>query len=180
MGRLIKVETENDIFPHYQDTPVALLFKYHNMNRDKDKYTQAQLLIGMCMDHRKSLRIPNNFAYILRSAGANFRHKEFMVSYAIGVGKIKHIAIIGHNNCGMTNLISKKDEYVKGLVEIAGWQENNAEEYFLNNEPLFRVSDEMDFVLSEANRLRSHYPKIQVAPLFYKLDDNMLYQIAED
>ena len=35
----------------------------------------------------------------------------------------------------------------------------------------------MDFVLSEAKRLRLRYPKIQVAPLLYRVEDNLLYLI---
>jgi len=37
-----------------------------------------------------------------------------------------------------------------------------------------------DPLLSEAQRLRLRYPKIQVAPLLYKVEDNLLYQVKED
>jgi carbonic anhydrase len=46
------------------------LLEYHNLGRALDVCTKAQLLIGMCMDNRKHLRIPDNFAFIIR-AGKN-------------------------------------------------------------------------------------------------------------
>lgn len=180
MGRLSQVRQEEDLFARYRNTPIALLFQYHNLHKARKKYAQAQMLIGMCMDNRKTLRIPDNFAFILRSGGANLRYSEFKVSYAIAVGKIKSIALIAHNNCGMVNLISKKQEFIEGLVEAAGWDRGGAEEHFRHFAPMFEVGDETDFVLSEAKRLRLRYPNIQVAPLYYNVDDNLLYQIEEE
>jgi carbonic anhydrase len=67
MNRLVPVKTREDIFPNLHDTPIGNLIEYHNLNRDYETYTQAQLLIGMCMDNRKHLHIPDNFAYIIRA-----------------------------------------------------------------------------------------------------------------
>ena len=88
MYRLIPVTSYEDIFPEYSDTPVGQLLEYHNLNRVYETYTQAQLLVGMCMDNRKHLHIPDNFAYIIRAGGANLRYSEFKVSYAIAVGGV--------------------------------------------------------------------------------------------
>jgi len=104
MNQLVDIKKREDIFPEYRHTPIGLLLEYHNLNRPFDTYAQAQLLIGMCMDNRKHLHIPDNFSYIIRSGGANLRYSEFKVSYAIAVGEVQHIALIGHNNCGMVNL----------------------------------------------------------------------------
>jgi carbonic anhydrase len=131
------------------------------------------------MDNRKHLRIPDNFAYIIRTGGANLRYSEFKVSYAIAVGNVKHIALIGHNNFGMVNLISKKESFINGLVENAGWDREWAEQHFLHFAPMFEIGNEIDFLLSEAKRLRLRYPKIMIAPLFYKIEDNKLYLINE-
>lgn len=179
MDRLIQVSTEEDIFPEYRGTPIGHLLEYHNLHRSFDGYSKAQILIGMCMDHRKSLRIPDNFAYILRSGGGNLRYSEFKVSYAIAIGGIKAIALLGHNNCGMVNLFSKKGKFINGLVENAGWDKEFAEEHFKNFAPMYEIGNEIDFVLSEALRLRSRYPKILIAPLFYNIEDNQLYLIKE-
>ena len=132
------------------------------------------------MDSRKSLRIPDNFAFILRAGGANLRYSEFKVSYAIAVGGVRCIALVGHNQCGMVNLIGRKEQFIRGLVETAGWQPQAAEEHFDQFEPMFEIDNEIDFVLSEVKRLRLRYPKILVAPLLYRVEDNRLYLIQEN
>lgn len=180
MNRLIAVNKIEDILPEYIQTPISLLFEYQNLNRKYENYDKAQILIGMCMDNRKHLHIPENFAYIIRAGGANLRHSEFKVSYAISVGQVKHIALIAHNNCGMVNLASRKDDFINGLVEFAGWEKDRAEEHFSNFAPLFEIDNEIDFTLSEAQRLRQRYPKIQIAPLYYLVEDNRLYFIKEE
>jgi len=180
MQRLISVTTPADILPAYRDTPIGLLFEYHNLQRPLDSYQTAQLLVGMCMDNRKHLLIPDNFAYIIRSGGANLRYSEFKVSYAIAVGGVRAIALIGHNQCGMVNLMARRDLFIQGLVENAGWDREWAGEHFMHFAPMFEIGNEVDFVLSEAKRLRLRYPKIQVAPLFYLIEDNLLYLIREN
>lgn len=180
MNRLIPIQSTEDILPEYRQTPIGLLLEYHNLNRPLDIYDKAQLLIGMCMDNRKHLHIPDNFAFIIRAGGANLRYSEFKVSYAIAVGQIRHIALIGHNNCGMVNLISRKDEFIKGLVEIAGWEKEKAQEHFMHFAPMFEIGNETDFILSETKRLRLRYPKIQIVPMIYLVDDNKLYFMKEN
>jgi carbonic anhydrase len=178
MKRLSPVTAEQDILPQYRNTPIGLLLEYHNLDHPYATYTQAQLLIGMCMDNRKHLHIPDNFAYIIRSGGANLRYSEFKVSYAIGAGGAKSIALIAHDQCGMVNLVARKEIFIQGLIENAGWERGQAEEHFMQLAPMFEIGNEVDFVLSETQRLRARYPKIQVAPLLYKVDDNLLYQIG--
>jgi carbonic anhydrase len=179
MNRLVPITSESDIPAHYRDTSVGLLLAYHNLEKPYETYSSAQLLIGMCMDNRKHLHIPDNFAYIIRSGGANLRYSEFKVSYAIAVGGAKAIALIGHTQCGMVNLIARKEQFVRGLVERAGWQPERADEHFHHYAPMFEIGNEVDFILSEVKRLRFRYPKIVVAPLMYRVEDNRLYAIDE-
>ena len=179
MNRLVSVLSKEDIFSELRNTPVGSLLEYHNLGRAHEIYTQAQLLVGMCMDNRKHLHIPDNFAYIIRAGGANLRYSEFKVSYAIAVGGVQSIALIGHNQCGMVNLVARRELFIKGLVENAGWERELAEQHFLNFAPLFEIGNEIDFVVSESKRLRLRYPKTQVAPLLYKVENNLLYQIKE-
>ena len=180
MNRLVPVITREDIFTEIRASPIGLLLEYHNLNREYETYAQAQLLVGMCMDNRKHLHIPDNFSYIIRAGGANLRYSEFKVSYAIAVGGVKSIALIGHNQCGMVNLMARKEIFIQGLVESAGWEKDFAEQHFTQFAPMFEIGNEIDFVLSEAQRLRLRYPKIQVAPLMYKVEDNLLYQVREN
>ncbi len=180
MARLVSVSTKEEIFPEYRGTPIGLLLEYHNMGRKLAPYTSAQLLIGMCMDNRKHLRIPDNFAFIIRSGGANLRHSEFKVSYAIAVGGANAIALIGHNQCGMVNLEARRELFIQGLVENAGWERERAEEHFMLFAPTFEIENEVDFVVSEARRLRAYYPKVKVAPLIYQVEDGQLYLVNEN
>jgi carbonic anhydrase len=179
MDRLIAVQSKKDIPREYLDTPIGLLFEYHNFGRLNDVYSSPQLLIGMCMDNRKHLHIPDNFAFIIRTGGANLRHSEFKVSYAISIGGVRHIVLIGHNQCGMVDLISRKEQFIQGLVKEAGWTRKAAEEHFDHFAPIFEIGNEINFVLSEAKRLKSKYPKIEIAPLMYRVEDNLLYMIEE-
>lgn len=179
MDRLQTVSSVNDIPLEFRNTPISLLFEYHNLRRPHESYAHAQLLVGMCMDNRKHLDIPDNFAFIIRAGGANLRYSEFKVSFAIAVGKVRHIALVGHSQCGMVNLVSRKNQFVQGLVEHAGWQAQAAEEHFNHFAPMFEIGNEIDFILSEVQRLRSRYPKIMIAPLLYRVEDNKLYFINE-
>jgi len=179
MERLIKVLNKDDISLSYRGTPIETLLEYHNLRREFERHGNAELLIGMCMDNRKQLNIPNNFAYILRTGGGNLRYSEFKVSYAIAIGGVKTIALIGHNNCGMVNLMSKKDRFINGLMENAGWDYEHAEAHFTSFAPMFEIENEIKFLLSETKRLREKYPKILIAPLFYLIEDNFLYLVDE-
>lgn len=180
MNRLLPVKTQNDILPGYRGTPVETLFEYHNLKKPFGEYQDSKMLIGMCMDKRKHLNIPENFAFIIRTGGANLRYSEFKVSYAISVGGVRCIALIGHNNCGMVNLISRKEQFVEGLIDHAGWDRDQAEDHFMHFAPMFEIGSETDFILSETKRLRLRYPKVIAAPLFYILEDNQLYFIEEN
>ncbi|MGD9677038.1 MAG: carbonic anhydrase [Vulcanibacillus sp.] len=174
---LIEIRREEDIPKELVATPIADLIKYHNLGFPPKTYASAEILISMCMDNRKELRIPENFAYIIRTGGGNLRYSEFKVSYAIGIGGVKYIALLGHNNCGMVNLVSQKEDFIQGLCENANWDRQRAEEHFMNYAPLFEINNELDFVVSEAARLKILYPGIVIVPLFYKLEDDMLYSI---
>lgn len=179
MKSLLPVTTKADIPKHFQNTPIELLLQYHNLGKPHEAYSNANLLVGMCMDSRKNLLIPDNFAFILRAGGANLRYSEFKVSYAIGVGGIRCLALIGHNQCGMVNLVERKNQFIEGLTENAGWNREEAEEHFYRFAPMFEIGDETAFVLSETKRLRLRYPNITVAPLIYRVEDNLLYLIDE-
>jgi len=179
MKRLIDVSTPNNILPEYRGTPVGRLLEYHNLGRRLDEHTAPQLLIGMCMDHRKHLRLPRNFSYIIRSGGGNLRYSEFKVSFAIAIGNVRAISLVGHTQCGMVNLSARKEPFIQGLIQNAGWERELAEAHFEHFAPMFEIGNEIDFVISEAKRLRLRYSRIQVAPMLYRVEDNRLYLIQE-
>lgn len=180
MKNLISVQSQQDIPERYRHTPIADLLEYHNLNREFETYTQAQLLIGMCMDNRKHLQIPDNFAFVLRAGGANLRYSEFKVSYAIAVGGVRHLVLMGHTQCGMVNLIARKEQFIQGLIDNAGWDRKTAENHFTQFSAQFEIGDEIAFLQTEAKRLRLVYPKIMVCPMLYRVEDNRLYLVKEN
>ncbi len=179
MERLIPIKAKSDILPAYRNTPIETLLNYQNLNAPHAVYEKAELLIGMCMDNRKHLRLPENFAFIIRAGGGNLRYSEFKVSYAVAIGGVTTIALLAHTNCGMVNLMGRREQFIAGLVEKAGWDQEWAEAHFMHFAPMFEIGSEVDFVLSEAKRLRLRYPKILVAPLLYRVEDSQLYQLRE-
>jgi carbonic anhydrase len=174
------VTRDTEILPAYVNTPVGDLLRYHNLNAEQRDYTRAELLVVMCMDSRKKLQIPDNFAFILRSGGANIRRAEFKVSFAVAVGGVGAIAVMGHSDCRMVGLRDRRDEFIRGLVSNGGWSETEAIREFDRYVDEFHIDDAIDFTRSEAERLRARYPRMVVAPLFYTVEDNLLHQIRED
>src|ERR1041385_681847 len=145
MNRILTISSKNDIPPPYSESPIGLLLEYHNLERPFQSYSNADLLIGMCMDNRKHLNIPDNFAFIIRAGGANLRYSEFKVSFAISIGGISAIALIGHDQCGMVDLASKKEAFIRGLVERGGWTAKDAEEHFVEYSALHEIGNEVNF-----------------------------------
>jgi carbonic anhydrase len=175
--KLIEINSISSIPEYLINTPVGDLIKYQNCKSTPKTYEKAELVIVMCMDNRKQLTIPGKFAYILRTAGGRITGNEFKLSFAIGFGDVRYVAIIGHTNCGMVNLTSKKDKFIQGLMENAGWDKETAENHFNSFAPFFEIEDETNFVSTESKRLKEKYPKIEFVPFIYKVEDNKLYLV---
>jgi carbonic anhydrase len=179
MNRLIRIDAESDIPSEFRATPIGALLRYHDLGAARPaRVDKPELLIGMCMDSRVHPRIPDNFAFILRTGGANLAQSEFRVSYAIAVGGVRAIAVIGHTNCGMSGLGARRDVFVNGLVD-AGWARRAAEEHFDRALPAHEIGAEIDFVVKEARRLRALYPRIVAAPMIYRVEDNRIDAVRE-
>ena len=177
---LIKsINEQKDIPKEYINTPIESLIQYHNFAAPFHKYNDAKILIAMCMDNRKQLRIPENFAYIIRTGGANIRYNEFKVSYAVALGRIDYIVLIAHNNCGMVNLASKTNDFIEGLSRLENWDAEKAKEHFFKYAPMFEIENEAEFVVNESMRLAEKYKGVKVVPLYYTLEDNKLNLIVE-
>ncbi len=179
MNSFIEIHSEADIPQRWSKTPIGALLRYHNLDAPLPaRAEKPELLIGMCMDSRKQLRIPENFAFILRTGGANLRLSEFRVSYAIAVGGVRAIALMGHTNCGMSGLVARREIFIKGLVDV-GWERVAAEEHFDTYAPQHEIGPEGVFIRKEANRLRALYPKVDVAPMIYRIEDNSVALLRE-
>jgi len=179
MRAFIEIRKDADIPERWRHTPIGALLRYHNLHAKlPDRAKAPELLIGMCMDSRKHLRIPDNFAFILRTGGANLQLAEFRVSYAIAVGHVRAIAVIGHTHCGMSRLRDRRGEFIDGLVH-AGWTRAQAAEHFDRLAPSHEIGVPQDFIVAEARRLRALYPKIEVAPLMYRIKNNTIVVLRE-
>lgn len=178
--RQVPVESLGDILPAYRGTPIESLLRYHNLGEPLPASTgHAHLLVAMCMDHRKELIIPNEFAYILRSAGGSLRDSEFEVAYAVAVGGVDTIALLAHTDCGMSVVMSKRDAFIAGLVSRAGWTPTSAAEHFDDYARHHHIGDAVEFVVTEAARIRALFPAVRVAPLVYRVDSDLLVQVEE-
>ena len=58
------------------------------------------------------------------------RDNEFRISYAIGVGGVRTIVLIAHTDCGMARLAQRREQFIHGLTEAAGWDEGQAVRHF--------------------------------------------------
>lgn len=179
MERLLNISDSVQIPEKYKNTPIFSLLEYHNLGLKHGVFTDPQMLIGTCMDFRLSFNIPRNFAYMIRTGGANMKNMEFKISYAVSVGGIKYIAIIGHSDCAMTKLNLNQQRFVRGLVKYANWSEKLAIKHFNNKSSQFGIKDEIDFTLKETKRLRKLYHGIIVVPMIYDIEDGKLSLINE-
>jgi carbonic anhydrase len=178
MSALIPVQSANDILLKYRGTPVERLLRYHNLAEPlPPSVGRPEILISLCMDYRKTLTMPHAFAYILRSAGGNLRDREFEISYAVSVGGISTVALLAHTDCGMTNVADKREAFIRGLVERAGWKEASASQQFEQYASRYEIGDPIQFVVAEAARLGRVYPGLMVAPLLYTVQDDLLLQV---
>lgn len=175
--RLFPFKKEEDILPKWQGTPIHDLLAYHNLCRSRRVYDRAEMVILMCMDYRKILRIPDNFAYVLRTGGGNPRNVQFEISYAIAVGGANALAVIVHDDCGMVGLSERRDIYVKGLIE-AGWEKEQAEDCFHKQTRSHEIGDLLNFAVGESRKMQSIYPRTIVAPLYFSLKEEALYQVG--
>ena len=179
MKTFIEIRSDADIPKRWRATPIGALLRYHNLGAPlPGRAEKPELLIGMCMDSRKHLRIPDNFAFILRTGGGNLSLSEFRVSYAISVGGVRAIALMGHTNCGMSGLAARRGVFVDGLIDV-GWTRGAAEEHFDRFAPQHEIGVEADFIRAEARRLRALYPKVEVAPLLYRIEDDSVVLLRE-
>jgi carbonic anhydrase len=179
MHKLINISSREEIPSAYRNNPIGRLLEYHNLSIPFDKHPTADLIIGTCIDFRINLRLPDNFAYIIRAGGGSMIYNEFKISFIVSVKGIKQLALIGHTDCSMAHLGKYQEQFVDGLIQNAGWNRESAEDHFIELAPESEIGNEIEFVISESKRLQSLYPTISVVPLLYKVEDHRLYLVKE-
>lgn len=179
MERLLAVDTLDDLPAEYEGSPVARLLAAHNLAAALEPSGGPELLVATCMDHRVSLRMPPDFAYVLRTGGADLGGRDFEVSFAAGVGGVGAVAVVGHSDCGMAGVTGRRAAFVEGLSDRAGRDAGEAAAEFDACAPRREIGDPISFTLEQTGRLRRQYPGILVAPLHYRVEDRRLYLVGE-
>lgn len=173
MGRLLELTSREHIPPDWRDTPVESLIMAQNFGWPIQGAGNPELLISTCMEFRYALPIPRMYAYVIRRASGRLIGSEFSIGYALTMG-IQHIAMIGHNDCGMTKVCEASSRIVDAFVN-QGWSREIAQEYVNKNKVRYLMEDELDGLEQEFVRLVGLFPKLTIAPLFTCLYDNRLY-----
>ena len=172
------VKREADILERYQGTPIVNWLRYHNLGEGRHAYDSLQFVIATCMDYRIHLHVAKNFAYVLRLAGANLRHREFDLACVLAFAGIRHVCVVGHTDCAMESLQHRREAFISGLQKMGGWSKARAELEFGLFAPRLAFPNVVDFTLFEAAWLERRFPGVVVAPLIYNVKDSSLYQLV--
>ncbi len=113
------------------------------------------------------------YAYVIRRASGRVIGSEFSVGYTLAQG-VKYLAIIGHNDCGMSQLDVKKQAVIDAFVE-QGWQRDAAEGYVAKHAARHAIDDELLALKDEYVRLKKIFRQLTIAPLFVCLHDSRFY-----
>ena len=175
---LVPVLKKDDIPDCYKHTPIEKLLLYHNLNYPFGSYSNAEMLILMCIDNRMKLHLPDNFSYIVRNGGAKINTVLFPLSFIVATTGAKTVAVIGHSDCRMKSLETHRLGFISGLTE-QGWTKKRAENFFVEMKPSFAIKDVASSVLADVRTLHSRYSNLLVAPLYYSVEDKKLYLIKE-
>jgi carbonic anhydrase len=180
MAELIPVDSVDDILPAYRGTPVERLLRYHNLGEPGPAaLPRPELFIATCIDNREALTFPHNFAYVLRTAGVRLHGNEFELAYAVAIGGVAAVALVAHTDCGMAHVKARREEFVRGLVERGGAGAEEAGAHFDAHVGEYAIADPAEAVVAEAAEVRTWLPRVLVAPLLYRVEDDRLVQIAD-
>lgn len=172
-GRLSPIEAACDIPDRWKGTPVETLILSQNFGNEIKPSGIPELVIATCIEFRYQPRVPSEFAYIMRRASGRLNGSEFSLAYTMAKG-VKHLALVGHNDCGMTKVAENKQAMIDALVD-QGWYKDRAEDYVTVNASRYAITDELDSLKNEYFRLRRLFPKLEIAPLFISLATSKLY-----
>jgi carbonic anhydrase len=171
--RLTKIARSEDIPERWRDTPIAAFIGAHNFDRPIQATGTPELLIATCIEFRFMPRVPSMYAYLIRRASGRLIGSEFAVLYTLSRG-VKHVVLIGHDDCGMTQVSKHKPAMIDTLVE-QGWERERADEYVTMHAGRYAIQDEVDSLKAEFFRLSRLFKKIELAPLFVSLASQKLY-----
>ena len=171
--RLVEIFSRETIPEEWQDSPIEQFIMWQNLGWPLHAGANPELLISTCIEFRYALPIPRQYAYVVRRASGRLNGSEFTIGYTLAKG-VRHLIMIGHNDCGMAKVAEVASQVVESFVE-QGWSKEAAEEYVRKQGANHAIGDELIALKDEYIRLRSYFKKLTIAPLFVCLNDNKLY-----
>lgn len=150
--------------------PVQTLLQSHNSGVVFPAFTRPELAVVTCMDFRIHLQMPENFAFVLRTGGANPEPVEPYLAYSVARMGIGAIALIGHTDCAM----QYPNPYVLNRLPTG---EEHIRRYRAQIAAL-AIGEVEHFIRRQAQRLASRLG-LPVAPLLYLVEDHRLVCLDE-
>lgn len=172
-GRLQPISSRDDIPSEWRDSPIEKLIGSENFGTPIGECDKPELLIATCIEFRYALPIPRMFAYVIRRASGRLVGSEFSLAYILSAG-VRHFALIGHNDCGMTKVLKKQNDLIAALTD-QGWPQDRAEDFVRAQSERHMMNDEIDGLRREYIRLRRLFKKVTIAPMFVDLADTKLF-----
>ena len=175
-SRLEPMNTKDDIPERWRGTPIEEFIGIHNFGQTVDSQATPRLLIVSCIEFRFSLNIPSGFSYVIRTPAGRLSHlpsSEFAMAYTLAKG-VRHVALVGHNDCGMTKVFENAPKLIEALIE-QGWETKEAKKFIESRASQFAIDDEIESLKIEFNELKEEFKKIEIAPLFASLKSNRLH-----
>lgn len=170
---LISVDSNADIPEEWLKTPIESIVMAQNFGWPIQGSGKVELLISTCIEFRYALPVPRMYSYVIRRASGRVIGSEFSVGYTLAQG-VRYLALIGHNDCGMSQVYEKAPRVVDAFVD-QGWEREAAERYVQTQIGRHSIVDELDTLRAEYIRLKGLFRKLTIAPLFVCLHDSKLY-----
>ncbi len=171
--RLVDVFSREAIPQEWLNSPIESFIMWQNFGWPLHTGTKPEMLISTCIEFRYALPIPRQYAYVIRRASGRMNGSEFTIGYTLAKG-VRHVIMIGHNDCGMAKVPENAPHVVDAFVE-QGWSREAAQEYVRKQGANYAIGDELEALKEEYIRLSSYFKKLTIAPLFVCLHDNKLY-----
>ncbi|GIW24074.1 carbonic anhydrase [Meiothermus sp.] len=148
--------------------PVYTLLRSHNEGLSFPPFSHPELAVVTCMDFRIHLRMPENFAFVLRTGGANPEPVEPYLAFSVARMGIQAIALIGHTDCAM----QYPDPYVLNHLPT---DEEHIRHYRAQIAALAIGEVEL-FTRRQARKLSVRLG-LPVVPLLYRVEDHRLQHL---
>ena len=150
------------------DTAIKTLLASHNDDAVFPAFDGPRLAIVTCMDFRIRLRLPENFAFVLRTGGANPRPVEPYLAFSVARTGIHALALIGHTDCAMV----EPNPYV--VNDLPAQEEQKR--LYRSEIAALAIADAPSFTRREASRLEGRLG-LPVVPLLYRVEDHKIERL---